>query len=132
MVLQDTFDTWIENRFIPDRFIPDRFIPDIQRGSGSPQIALSKRSVESLQRLGMFNLVKAIRYKYYEQNRSKFQHDVLLTDRIATLALTIVLLALTEDAVALGVMFDQIVCTSLLNYKKDRKMLLLPVYLPFI
>ena len=128
VVLQDTFDTWIKNRFIPD----DRFIPDIQRGSGSPQIALSKRSVESLQRLGMFNLVKAIRYKYYEQNRSKFQHDVLLTDRIATLALTIVLLTLTEDAVALGVMFDQIVCTSLSNYNNDRNMLLLPTYLPFI
>ncbi len=109
-------------------------VTDIQKaGRGSPQIALSKRSVESLQRLGMFNLVKAIRYKYYEQNRSKFQHDiVLLTDRIATLALTIVLLTLTEDAVALGVMFDQIVCTSLLNYNNDRKMLLLPVYLPFI
>ena len=119
--------------------VENRFIPEFnQNGSGSPQIALSqialsKRSVESLQRLGMFNLVKAIRYKYYEQNRSKFQHDiVLLTDRIATLALTIVLLTLTEDAVALGVMFDQIVCTSLLNYKNDRKMLLLPVYLPFI
>ena len=122
--LQDRFDSWTSNRFNP--------VFKFQKGSGSPQIALSKRSVESLQRLGMFNLVKAIRYKYYEQNRSKFQHDVLLTDRIATLALTIVLLALTEDAVALGVMFDQIVCTSLLNYKNDRKMLLLPVYLPFI
>ena len=105
---------------------------NFQTGSGSPQIALSRRTVQSLQRLGMFNLVKAIRYKYY-QKQSKLQHDIiLLTDRIATLLLAIVLLTLTEDAVALGVMFDQIVCSSLLKYKNDQKMLLLPVYLPFI
>ena len=108
--------------------------PSDQSGGGSPQFALSRRGIERLQRFGLFTLVKAVRFKYYEQNLSKLKPDIiLLTDRMASLLLTIVLLVLNEDAVATGVIFDQVLSSALWSVRsQDEKMLLLPFYLPFV
>ena len=75
-----------------------------------------------------------MRFKYYEQNLSKLKPDIiLLTDRMASLLLTIVLLVLNEDAVATGVIFDQVLSSALWSVRsQDEKMLLLPFYLPFV
>ena len=120
--LQVNFDAWKSQHLV------------LQSGGGSPQFALSRRGIERLQRFGLFTLVKAVRFKYYEQNLSKLKPDIiLLTDRMASLTLTIVLLVLSEDTVATGVIFDQVLSSALLSVRsQDEKMLLLPFYLPFV
>lgn len=95
-----------------------------------PQIKLSPKSVERIQKFGIFNIVKAIRWKYYSQNRSKSLTDVVSIDRIVTLIITIALLALEEDATAYGIVVDQIMSSAL--YVKDDRFMLLPYYLPFL
>ena len=95
-----------------------------------PQIKLSPKSVERIQKFGIFNIVKAIRWKYYSQNRSKLLTDVVSIDRIVTLIITIALLALEEDATAYGIVVDQIMSSAL--YVKDDRFMLLPYYLPFL
>ena len=104
-----------------------------QVGSGIPDMKLSLEIVEMIKRLGIYNLVKIVRWKYYDQNRSKSSFEtLLLIDRIATLVLSIGFFLLKEDLLAIGVVFDQMISSILSSESQDTKIALLPYYVPFL
>ena len=103
-------------------------------GSRYMNFKLSSRSVERIQNVSYYNVVKTIRWRYY-LSRKKTEESIEVTifkDYLFTLIACVFLLAAGNDKLAYGTFTDQLLSIGLFyEFDQDLTALLLPYYLPF-
>ena len=103
-------------------------------GSRYMNFKLSSRSVERIQNVSYYNIVKTIRWRYY-LSRKKTEDSIEVTifkDYLFTLIACVFLLAAGNDKLAYGTFIDQLLSIGLFyEFDQDLTALLLPYYLPF-
>ena len=103
-------------------------------GSRYMNFKLSSRSVERIQNVSYYNIVKTIRWRYYV-SRKKTEESIEVTifkDYLFTLISCVFLLAAGNDKLAYGTFIDQLLSIGLFyEFDQDLTALLLPYYLPF-
>jgi hypothetical protein len=103
-------------------------------GSRYMNFKLSSRSVERIQNVSYYNIVKTIRWRYY-LSRKKTEESIEVTifkDYLFTLIACVFLLAAGNDKLAYGTFTDQLLSIGLFyEFDQDLTALLLPYYLPF-
>ena len=93
---------------------------------------LSKNQVGTLGNLAFFNVVKFARYRYLTKE-SDLDIDIkLFVDFLSTTIVCVFLQAFHKEKLALGSLVDQVVSMSLYRKFKNRNLLLLPYYVPFV
>jgi hypothetical protein len=97
---------------------------------------MSPSSVRSIERLGVFNMIKLVRWRYYTQSltsrRKESLEAIAFKDYLATLIISMFMFATKHDNIALGIITDQIVSMTAYSILDDDRVLLLPYYLPFV
>ena len=94
---------------------------------------LSSRSIDRLQNVGVFNIVKFLRLGYYNNSSEKETIESLIfKDYLITIIISIVLHSLRLNKLSIGVLVDQILSMGMYYKYKNEKFLLLPYYLPFV
>ena len=94
---------------------------------------LSSRSIDRLQNVGIFNIVKFLRLGYYNNSSEKETIESLIfKDYLITIIISIVLHSLRLNKLSIGVLVDQILSMGMYYKYKNEKFLLLPYYLPFV
>ena len=111
-----------------------KFDNPMSGGSRYVNFKLSSRSIERVQNVSYYNIVKTIRWRYY-LSRKKTEEPVEVTvfkDYLFTLIACVFLLAAGNDKLAYGTFVDQLLSIGLLyEFDQDFAALLLPYYLPF-
>ena len=111
-----------------------KFDDPMSGGSRYVNFKLSSRSIERMQNVSYYNIVKTIRWRYY-LSRKKTEEPVEVTvfkDYLFTLIACVFLLAAGNDKLAYGTFVDQLLSIGLLyEFDQDFTALLLPYYLPF-
>ena len=94
---------------------------------------LSSRSIDRLQNVGIFNIVKFLRLGYYNNSSEKETIESLIfKDYLITIIISIVLHSLRLNKLSIGILVDQILSMGMYYKYKNEKFLLLPYYLPFV
>ena len=103
-----------------------------QGGGTHVDFKLSKNQVGTLGNLAFFNVVKFARYRYLTKE-SDLDIDIkLFVDFLSTTIVCVFLQAFHKEKLALGSLVDQVVSMSLYRKFKNRNLLLLPYYVPFV
>ena len=143
---EDKFFTYLENNAIDtnilNRFIDDMHAEDLDNPfSGGQNIIvkqnydyyLSSRSINMLQNLGIFNIVKFIRFSYYNNStKNEIIESIIFKDYLVTVIISVVLHSLRLNKLSIGIIIDQIISMAMYYKYKNVKYLLLPYYFIFI
>ena len=127
---------YLRNEGIFDLVIADgdeisRAVSD-QRGGKSFDIKMSERSVEILEKISIYSLVKILRWKYYKFNEKKSLEAIMFKDYLATLIVATIFTSIRQEIMAVGLMIDQIISMVLYAKFSDDRVLLLPYYAIFL
>ena len=109
-------------------------------GAALPQLnfKLSDENIKKFQKFGFFNVLKYIRFKYYnkEEDSAKDTSGTLVfkvyADFLLTTIVCIFLQAAKEETLAAGAMVDQLASMGLYWKFQDPRLILLPYYAPFL
>jgi len=105
-----------------------------QNGAGNIDFALSPRSIERIQNVSYYNIVKTIRWRYYlhQKKNDESVETTIFIDYLFTLIACIFILASGNDKLAYGTFADQVLSMVMYyEFNNDPTALLLPYYLPF-
>ena len=109
-------------------------------GAALPQLnfKLSDENIKKFQKFGFFNVLKYVRFKYYnkEEDSAKDTSGTLVfkvyADFLLTTIVCIFLQAAKEETLAAGAMVDQLASMGLYWKFQDPRLILLPYYAPFL